>query len=93
MTFHISEFEKPAALEDKKLEELTGCPIHKAIDSVCTEPGCPNNGVLLELLRRIRLEDCLQEQECVQEASRPPETSPESGQAIYQTESRMRCIL
>lgn len=47
MTFHFYDLDKPAALEDdaavKSLEELTGCPVHKKIDAVCSEPGCPNN--------------------------------------------------
>ena len=77
MTMHFNEFEVPAALEDEGLQELTGCPIHKRIDAVCTEPGCPNAAppaAARPLWQRLR-----------PAKSHPPE--------IYQTQPRDRCVL
>ena len=56
MTIHFSQFDDvPSALDEARkkdaetrraeLLKLTECPIHLAIEGVCSEPGCPN-GVL-----------------------------------------------
>jgi len=97
MTFHFNEFDAPAALDDKKLEEITGCPINKSIESVCREPGCPNNPA--ERTRhKIQEEDCLQQNEAFDVSapvwlSRSSRTGQDSKQEIYQTEPKNRCVM
>ena len=87
MPIHINDFDKPSALEEKRLKALTGCPLSRRIDSVCSEPGCPNNGLLLQILEEARMEECLQD---------PAITAPQdvkAAPAVYQTEPKQRCIL
>jgi hypothetical protein len=102
MTMHFNDFELPSALED----ELAGCPVRKRIDAVCTEPGCPNNGLNAVLQQRIQLEDCIRVDD-------PPSTLLRAGPAaarplwrrmlpgparqgpadIYQTQPKDRCVM
>lgn len=87
MAIHINDFEKPAALESERLRKLTGCPIYRRIDSVCTEPGCPNNGILQQILEESSIEDCLQDP--AHFAAHEKKADPE----VYKTEPKQRCIL
>lgn len=87
MPIHFNDFDKPSALEEKRLQELTGCPIYRRIDSACTEPGCPNNGIRRQILEETCIEDCLQDPALF--ASRERQETSE----IYKTEPKQRCIL
>lgn len=87
MSIHINDFEKPAALESERLRALTGCPINRRIDSVCTEPGCPNNGTLLQIIEASCIEVCLRDPALAD--SHEETAAPE----VYKTEPKQRCIL
>ncbi len=96
MTINFGEFELPPALEDAALEKLTGCPIHRAIDSRCTEPGCKNNGLTLSAELILSPEICERLRE-LGEAATPegtrPLAAPSAPCSIFQTQPRMRCVL
>lgn len=75
MTFHINDFESPPGLDDDVLE---GCDLHKVIDAVCTEPGCPNGPSPKDDVPPLALWT----------AGKADQTTP-----IYRTRAKMRCIL
>lgn len=74
MTFHIDDFDAPPGLDDDVPES---CTLHRVIDSVCTDPNCPNNPAA---------------QNATAQETRPfwqrAKTTP-----IYRTRPKTRCIL
>jgi hypothetical protein len=86
MTLHFNEFDAPAALEDEKPRDLTGDPslslatgaIHKKIEAVCPEPGCPNGELPTQTDRPIWQQDL---------------AAPTRPADIYQTQPKDRCVM
>lgn len=77
MTIRFNDSEAPSGLED---ELPAGCALHKVIDAVCTEPGCPNGA---------------KEQDTPDGMTRPIWCSPEAetSPSIFRTRTKTRCIL
>ena len=83
MSLIIDHFDVPPALEDERLRKLTGCPFNKRIGAVCTESGCPNNGLKLQL-------PVPPGQTCLQVDSLPVW---QPAAEVYQTQPKNRCVL
>ncbi|HUF40128.1 MAG TPA: hypothetical protein VMN57_16510 [Anaerolineales bacterium] len=75
---HFNDFEAPVAPDDQQIEDLTGCPIHKRIDAVCPEPGCPSGERSTQADRPIWQRD---------------PTAPTRPAGIYQTQPKDRCVM
>jgi hypothetical protein len=90
MTFHFNEFDSPAALEDEGLNDLTGCPISRRIQSACTEEGCPNNPAGANP-PRLQVDNCLRRNEAL--GRTVPIWPNRQQREIYQTEPKNSCVM
>ena len=102
MAIQVTHNEGLVLLEEarrKELEKLTGCKVHRIIDGTCQEPGCKNegllvNGLLMDEETCNRLQDVVRQGQVTEPAkSTLPPATLTPPEPIIQTEKRMRCVL
>jgi hypothetical protein len=99
MAIHIDDKKELEKARRRELERLTGCEVHRIIDGTCQEPGCKNQGIMVNNLLMDE-ETCKRLQEVVikgqmdePEKSTLPPANLEPPEPIIQTTRRLRCVL